>query len=72
MPCCELWEGGSETAYGLFQKLNKLSRELKVKVEQFKRTMPLLSDLRNPALRERYGSAEGPICTRFAGPLESG
>ncbi|XP_043393066.1 dynein axonemal heavy chain 2 isoform X2 [Chelonia mydas] len=53
------------TAYGLFRKLNKLSRELKdrdweiietskVKVEQFKRTMPLISDLRNPALRERH------------------
>ena len=23
------------------------------KIEQFKRTMPLISDLRNPALRER-------------------
>ncbi|XP_029769486.1 dynein heavy chain 2, axonemal [Terrapene carolina triunguis] len=53
------------TAYGLFRKLNKLSRELKdrnweiietskAKVEQFKRTMPLISDLRNPALRERH------------------
>ncbi|XP_074979886.1 dynein axonemal heavy chain 2 isoform X4 [Caretta caretta] len=53
------------TAYGLFRKLNKLSRELKdrdweiietskVKVEQFKRTMPLISDLRNLALRERH------------------
>uniref|UniRef100_A0A8C8SM12 Dynein axonemal heavy chain 2 n=1 Tax=Pelusios castaneus TaxID=367368 RepID=A0A8C8SM12_9SAUR len=52
-------------AYGLSRKLTKLSRELKdrnweiietskVKIEQFKRTMPLISDLRNPALRERH------------------
>lgn len=25
----------------------------RAKIEQFKRTMPLISDLRNPALRER-------------------
>uniref|UniRef100_A0A8D0HGT5 Dynein axonemal heavy chain 2 n=1 Tax=Sphenodon punctatus TaxID=8508 RepID=A0A8D0HGT5_SPHPU len=52
-------------AFGLFRKLNKLSKELKdrnweiietskVKIEQFKRTMPLISDLRNPALRKRH------------------
>uniref|UniRef100_A0ABM5EJD6 Dynein axonemal heavy chain 2 isoform X2 n=1 Tax=Pogona vitticeps TaxID=103695 RepID=A0ABM5EJD6_9SAUR len=53
------------TAFGLFRKLNKLSKELKdrnweiietskSKIEQFKRTMPLITDLRNPALRERH------------------
>nr|XP_060635826.1 dynein axonemal heavy chain 2 [Anolis sagrei ordinatus] len=52
-------------AFGLFRKLNKLSKELKdrnweiidhskAKLEQFKRTMPLITDLRNPALRERH------------------
>ncbi|KAJ7313214.1 hypothetical protein JRQ81_004493, partial [Phrynocephalus forsythii] len=53
------------TAFALFRKLNKLSKELKdrnweiietskSKIEQFKRTMPLITDLRNPALRERH------------------
>ncbi|KAH0626110.1 hypothetical protein JD844_000881 [Phrynosoma platyrhinos] len=53
------------TAFALYRKLNKLSKELKdrnweiietskSKIEQFKRTMPLITDLRNPALRERH------------------
>ncbi|XP_053218034.1 dynein axonemal heavy chain 2 isoform X2 [Podarcis raffonei] len=52
-------------AFALFRKLNKLSKELKdrnweiietskSKIEQFKKTMPLITDLRNPALRERH------------------
>ncbi|XP_048373762.1 dynein axonemal heavy chain 2 [Sphaerodactylus townsendi] len=53
------------TAFMLYRKLNKLSKELKdrnweiietskQKIEQFKRTMPLITDLRNPALRDRH------------------
>ncbi|XP_064639639.1 dynein axonemal heavy chain 2-like isoform X2 [Lineus longissimus] len=49
----------------LYKKLNKLSRELKDKnweivemskhkVDQFKRTMPLINDLKNHAMRERH------------------
>uniref|UniRef100_F6YZ23 Dynein axonemal heavy chain 2 n=1 Tax=Monodelphis domestica TaxID=13616 RepID=F6YZ23_MONDO len=52
-------------AHGLFRRLTKLGKEYKdrnwdiiettrSKIEQFKRTMPLISDLRNPALRERH------------------
>ncbi|XP_064408838.1 dynein axonemal heavy chain 2 [Latimeria chalumnae] len=54
-----------QTAQTLFKKLNKLSREVKEKnwevvettknkVDQFKRTMPLIADLKNPAMRERH------------------
>ncbi|MEE6524209.1 hypothetical protein FKM82_023559, partial [Ascaphus truei] len=53
------------TAQGLYRRLSKLSREVKdknwevvetsrVRIDQFKRTMPLIVDLRNPALRERH------------------
>ncbi|XP_077326811.1 dynein axonemal heavy chain 2 [Lithobates pipiens] len=53
------------TAQGLFKRLSKLSRELKeknwevvetsrIRIDQFKRTLPLIVDLRNPALRERH------------------
>ncbi|XP_018428368.1 PREDICTED: dynein heavy chain 2, axonemal [Nanorana parkeri] len=53
------------TAQGLFKRLSKLSRELKdknwdvvetsrMRIDQFKRTLPLIVDLRNPALRERH------------------
>ncbi|KAL7880425.1 hypothetical protein SRHO_G00026790 [Serrasalmus rhombeus] len=53
------------TVQTLFKKLHKLSRELKDKqweivefsknrIEQFKRTIPLISDLRNPAMRARH------------------
>ncbi|XP_063305793.1 dynein axonemal heavy chain 2 [Pelobates fuscus] len=53
------------TAQGLYRRLTKLSRELKDKkwdvletsrtrIDLFKRTMPLITDLRNPALRERH------------------
>ena len=49
----------------LFKKLHKLSRELKeknwdivdvskAKVDQFRRTMPLISDLKNKAMRPRH------------------
>uniref|UniRef100_A0A8C8XZF1 Dynein axonemal heavy chain 2 n=1 Tax=Panthera leo TaxID=9689 RepID=A0A8C8XZF1_PANLE len=52
-------------AHGLFRRLTRLAKEYKDrnweviettrwKIEQFKRTMPLISDLRNPALRERH------------------
>nr|XP_015196051.1 PREDICTED: dynein heavy chain 2, axonemal isoform X1 [Lepisosteus oculatus]XP_015196052.1 PREDICTED: dynein heavy chain 2, axonemal isoform X1 [Lepisosteus oculatus]XP_015196053.1 PREDICTED: dynein heavy chain 2, axonemal isoform X1 [Lepisosteus oculatus] len=53
------------TAQALYKRLHKLSRELKnkqweivdsskSKIDQFKRTMPLISDLRNQAMRERH------------------
>ncbi|KAL0970220.1 hypothetical protein UPYG_G00238880 [Umbra pygmaea] len=53
------------SAQAMFKKLHKLSRELKDKkweivdisknkIEQFKRTIPLISDLRNPAMRPRH------------------
>ncbi|XP_069805044.1 dynein axonemal heavy chain 2 isoform X1 [Dendropsophus ebraccatus] len=53
------------TAQGLYRRLSKLSRELKdknwelvetarIRIDQFKRTLPLIVDLRNPALRERH------------------
>ncbi|XP_030837708.1 dynein heavy chain 2, axonemal [Strongylocentrotus purpuratus] len=53
------------TAGQLFKKLNKLSRELKDKswevvdfsknrVDQFRRTMPLVTDLHNHAMRQRH------------------
>ncbi|XP_059574595.1 dynein axonemal heavy chain 2 isoform X3 [Alligator mississippiensis] len=52
-------------ARGLLRQLHKLSRDLKdhnwevietskAKIEQFQRTMPLISDLRNPAMRDRH------------------
>uniref|UniRef100_A0A8C6R755 Dynein axonemal heavy chain 2 n=1 Tax=Nannospalax galili TaxID=1026970 RepID=A0A8C6R755_NANGA len=52
-------------AHGLFRRLTRLAKEYKdrnweiiestrSKIEQFKRTMPLISDLWNPALRERH------------------
>ncbi|KAM4749227.1 dynein axonemal heavy chain 2 [Rhinophrynus dorsalis] len=55
------------TAQSLYKRLSKLSRELKEKnweavetsrnrIDQFKRTIPLITDLRNPALRERHWS----------------
>ncbi|XP_063042411.1 dynein axonemal heavy chain 2 [Engraulis encrasicolus] len=53
------------TAQTLYKKLHKLSRELKDKqweivetsknkINQFKSTIPLITDLRNPAMRERH------------------
>ncbi|GCB75014.1 hypothetical protein scyTo_0020306, partial [Scyliorhinus torazame] len=53
------------TAMGYFRKMNKLSQILKDKnwdivsatknkVQQFKKTMPLITDLRNPAMRDRH------------------
>ncbi|XP_006863561.1 PREDICTED: dynein heavy chain 2, axonemal [Chrysochloris asiatica] len=52
-------------AHGLFRRLTRLAKEYKdrnweiiettrLKIEHFKRTMPLIADLRNPALRERH------------------
>ncbi|XP_076145705.1 dynein axonemal heavy chain 2 [Alosa pseudoharengus] len=53
------------TAQALYKRLNKLSRELKDKqweivetsknkINQFKMTIPLITDLRNPAMRDRH------------------
>ncbi|XP_035375794.1 dynein heavy chain 2, axonemal [Electrophorus electricus] len=58
-------ENMENTAQTMFKKLHKLSRDLKDKqwdivefsknrIEQFKRTIPLILDLRNPAMRERH------------------
>ncbi|XP_018599950.2 dynein heavy chain 2, axonemal [Scleropages formosus] len=58
-------ESMENTAQALFKELHKLSRELKckqweivettkTKIEQFKRTIPLITDLRNPAMRDRH------------------
>ncbi|XP_058251926.1 dynein axonemal heavy chain 2 isoform X2 [Hemibagrus wyckioides] len=55
------------TAQTMFKKLHKLSRDLKDKqwdivdfsknrIEQFKRTIPLILDLKNPAMRKRHWS----------------
>ncbi|XP_017772772.1 PREDICTED: dynein heavy chain 2, axonemal [Nicrophorus vespilloides] len=54
-----------ETAQTLFRKLTKLARELKEKnwsivehtrqrVDAFRRTLPLIGDLKNPAMRPRH------------------
>ncbi|XP_008209980.1 dynein heavy chain 2, axonemal [Nasonia vitripennis] len=54
-----------ETANVLFRKLTRLSRELKEKnwsivdstrsrVDNFRRTLPLIIDLKNPAMRDRH------------------
>ncbi|XP_028725159.1 dynein heavy chain 2, axonemal [Peromyscus leucopus] len=58
-------EAMESMAHGLYRRLTRLAKEYKdrnwdiiettrSKIEQFKRTMPLISDLRNPALRERH------------------
>ncbi|XP_036403568.1 dynein heavy chain 2, axonemal [Megalops cyprinoides] len=58
-------ESMENTATVMFKKLHKLSRELrdkqweilstsKKKIDQFKRTLPLIADLRNPAMRDRH------------------
>ncbi|XP_030635110.1 dynein heavy chain 2, axonemal [Chanos chanos] len=58
-------ENMESTAQAMYKKLHKLSRELKDKqweivdhsksrIELFKRTIPLITDLRNPAMRERH------------------
>uniref|UniRef100_A0A667XC84 Dynein axonemal heavy chain 2 n=1 Tax=Myripristis murdjan TaxID=586833 RepID=A0A667XC84_9TELE len=58
-------ESMEHTAQATFKKLHKLSRELKDKqwdivgftknkIDQFKRTIPLIADLRNPAMRDRH------------------
>ncbi|XP_057654894.1 dynein axonemal heavy chain 2 isoform X2 [Diorhabda carinulata] len=54
-----------ETAQSLFRKLTKLSREFKdrgwtiiedtrARVDAFRRTLPLIGDLKNPAMRSRH------------------
>ncbi|XP_071375886.1 dynein axonemal heavy chain 2, partial [Centroberyx affinis] len=58
-------ESMENTAQAMFKKLHKLSRDLKDKhwdivdfsknkIDQFKRTIPLITDLRNPAMRDRH------------------
>ncbi|XP_012153483.1 dynein heavy chain 2, axonemal kl-2 [Megachile rotundata] len=58
-------EDMENTANVLFRKLNRLCRELKEKnweivehsrtrVDQFRRTLPLITDLKNPAMRPRH------------------
>ncbi|XP_064181287.1 dynein axonemal heavy chain 2 [Anguilla rostrata] len=58
-------ESMESTAQHMFKKLHKLSRELKDKsweiigsskkrIDQFKKTIPLIADLRNPAMRDRH------------------
>lgn len=53
------------TANHLFKKLTRLSKELKAKnweiveysrshVDKFRRTLPLITDLKNPAMRDRH------------------
>ncbi|CAH0554839.1 unnamed protein product [Brassicogethes aeneus] len=65
----EFWEIETEemeeTAQGLYRKLTKLSGQLKEKnwtivedtrarVDAFRRTLPLIGDLKNPAMRSRH------------------
>ncbi|XP_045920170.1 dynein axonemal heavy chain 2 isoform X2 [Micropterus dolomieu] len=58
-------ESMESAAQDMFKKLHKLQRELKDKawgivdfsknkIDQFKRIVPLIADLRNPAMRERH------------------
>ncbi|KAJ0006370.1 hypothetical protein NQD34_013643, partial [Periophthalmus magnuspinnatus] len=58
-------ESMESTAQDMYKKLHKLQRELKDKdwnivsfsknkIEQFKKIIPLISDLRNPAMRDRH------------------
>ncbi|XP_044040597.1 dynein axonemal heavy chain 2-like isoform X2 [Siniperca chuatsi] len=58
-------ESMESTAQDMFKKLHKLQRELKDKewdivdfsknkIDQFKRIIPLIADLRNPAMRDRH------------------
>ncbi|XP_049338447.1 dynein axonemal heavy chain 2 [Astyanax mexicanus] len=58
-------ENMESTAQTMYKNLNKLSRELKDKqweivefsknrIEQFKRTIPMILDLRDPAMRDRH------------------
>ncbi|XP_031338901.1 dynein heavy chain 2, axonemal-like isoform X2 [Photinus pyralis] len=58
-------EDMEDIAQTLFRKLTRLSRELKernwdivdhtrARVDAFRRTLPLISDLKNPAMRERH------------------
>ncbi|XP_078020536.1 dynein axonemal heavy chain 2 [Epinephelus lanceolatus] len=58
-------ESMESTAQDVFKKLHKLQRELKDKewdivdfsknkIDQFKRIIPLIADLRNPAMRDRH------------------
>nr|XP_019958870.1 PREDICTED: dynein heavy chain 2, axonemal [Paralichthys olivaceus] len=58
-------EDMESTAHDMFRKLSKLKRELKDKdwhivdfskdrIAQFKRIIPLIADMRNPAMRDRH------------------
>ncbi|KAF3697610.1 Dynein heavy chain 2, axonemal Axonemal beta dynein heavy chain 2 Ciliary dynein heavy chain 2 [Channa argus] len=58
-------EDMENTALDMFKKLHKLQRELKDKewdilivtknkIDQFKRIIPLIADMRNPAIRDRH------------------
>ncbi|XP_029311197.1 LOW QUALITY PROTEIN: dynein heavy chain 2, axonemal [Cottoperca gobio] len=58
-------ESMESTAQGMFKKLHKLQRDLKDKewdivdfsknkIDQFKKIIPLIADLRNPAMRDRH------------------
>ncbi|XP_076295130.1 dynein heavy chain 2, axonemal kl-2 [Lasioglossum baleicum] len=63
------------TANVLFRKLNRLSRELKDKnweiiehtrslVDKFRRTLPLITDLKNPAMRPRHWGKVKEVVSR--------
>ncbi|XP_014680873.1 PREDICTED: dynein heavy chain 2, axonemal-like [Priapulus caudatus] len=64
-------------AQGILKRLVKLSRELKEKswevvefnkarLEQFKRTMPLIQSLKNPAMRQRHwDDVKDTVCKSF-------
>ncbi|XP_078053365.1 dynein heavy chain 2, axonemal kl-2 [Augochlora pura] len=71
------------TANVLFRKLNRLSRELKEKnweiiehtrslVDKFRRTLPLITDLKNPAMRPRHwGKVKAAVGREFDETSES-
>ncbi|XP_075910822.1 dynein axonemal heavy chain 2-like [Petromyzon marinus] len=67
------------TAHSHHRQMIKLARDAKdtswevvsstkARLEQFRRTMPLIAHLRNPAMRERYGRF--PFHSRGVGPRE--
>ncbi|KAG8148176.1 hypothetical protein E2320_022465 [Naja naja] len=50
----EEWKNGSFKTLKTEDRNWEIIETSKTKIEQFKRTMPLITDLRNPALRERH------------------
>jgi len=65
------------TAQTLYRQLNALSRELKDKnweivaysrsrVEAFRKTLPLITDLKNPAMRDRHWDRVRKVLNRSA------